>query len=827
MMHISSLLFSTLLISLSGVSANHIYAPLTALNYHLDLLLPLDDQPVLDRYHITTIKTPSLDHPPPSPTQPKYIWKRDQVCPVGYTWVPANQLTQSNGHQDNPQTSDDSASLPFSMVIFAGTTTAQGEPMTTTIGGSVITFIPVPVPTNSDPAGSNDPGVSILGNPTAGSSAPPTAGVFQPSPTPNPNANSVPTNGAFTATQIPGLGESTFIPDPHSIVTSGGRFVYFTELGHNDASGSTDQADTPPTSMVAGLPVAQTATGNSVPTVGAFTFTSIPMGDGQPSNNPTTQHPIVPVVNTPTSIVVKPTPTPDPVDIPTLGAFTFTSIPMGGQASNTNPTVVVPPVDLPTSIVVKTSQTPNPVVIPTVGAFTFTSIPMGGQAPNTNPPALANAASLPTSIVVEATIESNPVEVPTVGEFSFTMTPTGPQASDTHPPMVVPPVDLATSIIVAPTSPSKPVDIPTIGVFPPDSKTDGGQTSGTGGPAAVVPGVNIPTSIVVKPKPKDTSTPDPVDLGTPTSGVFETFNVPGPPISENPQQPPTPSTQVIPTQGEFQHTVPGILPTTDIPTSVVVQPKPTPSTTPDDQTPTVLVVSNTVAPTSNDPPATHPPPTQAVPSVSHDSVDTPPPSAHTDPNPPAQSTDAAPPITQHESPASVPQPTQATQAPPTHSAQKLMERDVVEMLGVCMPILEFLPEPSNNPPVISAPPIITASSTTVEMAIVTSISGTLRTTRITTVIPAADLTTSQMTLVTAISGSLRTVVISTVVPDIHLLSALAESRTSVTSAARLILDVPTSAGKVVSQSGGRRVKVDMILAGSGIVFCIGFMALLG
>lgn len=68
--------------------------------------------------------------------------------------------------------------------------------------------------------------------------------------------------------------------------------------------------------------------------------------------------------------------------------------------------------------------------------------------------------------------------------------------------------------------------------------------------------------------------------------------------------------------------------------------------------------------------------------------------------------------------------------------------------------------------------------------------------------------------------------ISTVVPDVHLLSALAESRTSMTSAARLILDVPTSAGKVVSHSS-RRVKVDMILAGSGIAFCIGFMALWG
>src|SRR5579862_3398088 len=266
-MHRTTLVWTVLL--MSGVIASHIYAPLAADPEQLDLLLP-NDRPFFDFFSITTFPTLSKAPPPlhkddtkPEVKSLKDIWKRE-VCPIGYTWVPASLLTQSNGQfvpipvtqNTLPQTANptlqavssqfptsdtavipgtftaDGSQLPTSAVV-AGTVASDGG-LTTPIvitqsGGSVLTLIPAGFNTVPTSMGNQaNPPSEVSSNPTSPTGnepGAPTGGIFQASPTSDggSQAASVPVGGAFTATSTPQNGPESILqgPNTNSIVTTG------------------------------------------------------------------------------------------------------------------------------------------------------------------------------------------------------------------------------------------------------------------------------------------------------------------------------------------------------------------------------------------------------------------------------------------------------------------------------------------------------------------------------------------------------------------------------------------------------------------------------
>ena len=679
-------MFGLWLLFASGITASQIYAPDAN-----PAFLPLADNPIPDIFKITTLP---LVHP---------VQKR-QACPSGYTWVPASQLTVSNGQivpisptqviqtgsqsqtliapiqsqlslsilNNNAPTGLTSSDIPISVVAAV---TRLSEPQ----GGSL-----------SPTAGVTElgiPGVasSIIVNPLQPSSAGasdakapttpiiPTVGIFQPTGTTPSGAQPqvTPTGGAFTATQIP---TGVTVQATNDETPTGGRF-FFTAFSGGPNSG----ADT------SGL------VDVFVPTSAVVNFET---GTSDTPAQPTTGGPVT--VDIPATVIVEPSATP---------------------AANDPPTVQ-----------------PGAPTIPTVGAFTATQIPTGGVfAPTTTP----NGQ------------ETHAPSVNTQSDPGIASTPTGGSFSS------------------APESPPNGASIPTRGAFTATSTPVGPDPVQV--PSAVVPGPanDIPTSIVVKPKP----TPDPGE------------------ISSSPDQPTIPSadtpiTHATPVDGPATPSNQSPeSPTNGVPTNILVQPGTTHSVSQAPDTPTAGVFQSIEAVVT----------TQAGPSQ------------HASPTPP----------TTINAPANLnPTPTPGSN---TATRAAIMKREGASILGACVPVEEISPQTSQQS-VNSDAPTPATGSTTVALEVITTESGTVRTAIITTALPKSDLTTTQMTLVESVSGSLHTTVVT-----IAVVKNEASTPTTTTTAPRLILDWPTTTGQTTS--GGIKIRVD-ILAGTVIAFCIGIMALL-
>ena len=136
----------------------------------------------------------------------------------------------------------------------------------------------------------------------------------------------------------------------------------------------------------------------------------------------------------------------------------------------------------------------------------------------------------------------------------------------------------------------------------------------------------------------------------------------------------------------------------------------------------------------------------------------------------------------------------------------LIKRDVV---GMCLPITEVVP--SNSDPIATS----NTGSTTIQITLLTSVSGTLTTIIVSTAVPESDVFTTLTTVVKTVSGTL----VTTAIPEEYY--SVEPTSVSSTQAPSLIL-WPTN-----RQSNGKgRVKVNSYLAVAGIMFCMGIGALL-